>query len=112
MRNAPLFVGPCPPYRWQLGLLLLGLPRRFIPRPVGGPWRSGAGGGTLPPPLDPLLLGQLLLGQVDEPLPYPVGHGAAVPVGGPLEQILLFFGEAKLKACGQGSLTHTDSVRK
>lgn len=26
---------PRPPYRWQLGLLLLGLPRRFIPGRFG-----------------------------------------------------------------------------
>jgi hypothetical protein len=25
------FKAPRPPYRWQLGLLLLGLPRRLIP---------------------------------------------------------------------------------
>lgn len=35
------FIGPRPLYRWQLGLLLLSLPRRLIPRglsdlPAGG----------------------------------------------------------------------------
>src|SRR5262245_6934536 len=40
------------PFRWQLGLLLLSLPRRFI---------AGR-------------LRQLAAGRADEPLPYPVGH--------------------------------------
>ena len=37
------FNAPRPPFRWQLGLLLLSLPRRFIPGrfrdlPPGGPY--------------------------------------------------------------------------
>lgn len=51
---------PCPsrlfgPLRWQLGLLLLSLPRRLIPGCFG----------NLPP------------GGFDDPLPEPVGHAHA-----------------------------------
>lgn len=46
------FNGPRPLYRWQLGLLLQSLPRRFIPSSFG----------DLPP------------GRADQPVPYPVGQ--------------------------------------
>lgn len=50
---------PCPLHRWQLGLLLLSLPRRFIP----GSFRDLTPCGT------------------DQSVPYPVGQTGPCEVG-------------------------------
>jgi hypothetical protein len=54
------FNAPRPPYRWQRGLLLRGLPRRFIPGRFG----------DLPP------------GRPDQPVPNPVGQAGSRQLGG------------------------------
>lgn len=63
---------PRPPFRWQLGLLWPGLPRR---------------------PIDPLAAlrlhrRQLRLRGPDKPVSDPTGQGPAVQLGRPLEQLL------------------------
>jgi hypothetical protein len=63
---------PRPPYRWQLGLLLLSLPRRFI----AGRFRD------------------VLPGGADELVPYPVGHARPRQLGGPLNHLLMLRGDA------------------
>jgi hypothetical protein len=56
-----------PLYRWQLGLLLLGLPRRLIPR----------GFRDLPP------------GRANEPVSYPVGQARPGQLGCLPDQLLV-----------------------
>ena len=58
-----------PPYRWQLGLLLLSLPRRFIPRG----FRDLASGGP------------------DEPVPYPIGQARPRQLGSLPDQLLVLW---------------------
>lgn len=65
------FAAPRPPYRWQLGLLLLSLPRRFIPR----------GFRDLAPRV------------ADEPVPYPVGQARPRQLGGLPDQLLVLGGD-------------------
>jgi hypothetical protein len=61
------FYGPRPLYRWQLGLLLLSLPRRLIPGSFG----------DLPP------------GRADQPVPYPVGQAGPCHLGSLPDQLLV-----------------------
>jgi len=70
------FDAPRPPYRWQLGLLLLLLPRRFI---AGGP-RPGRPGRLPLPAAVPL---QLATGASYQRLPEPIAQvpGAGSPYG-------------------------------
>lgn len=62
---------PRPPYRWQRGLLLLCLPRRFI----------ACGFRDLPP------------GGADQPVPYPVGQAGPRQLGGLPDQLLVLGGD-------------------
>ncbi len=61
------FNAPRPLYRWQLGLLLWSLPRRFIP---GG-------------------FGDLSPRDANQPVPYPVGQAGSRQLGGLADQPLV-----------------------
>ena len=61
------FNAPRPRYRWQLGLLLRSLPRRFIP----------SGFSDLSP------------GRADQPVPYPVGQAGPGQLGGLSDQLFM-----------------------
>lgn len=61
------FNRPRPLYRWQLGLLLLSLPRRLIPRGFGDLAPRGA----------------------DEPVPYPVAQARPRQLGGLPDQSVM-----------------------
>lgn len=77
------------PFRWQLGLLLLCLPRRLIvgARRSGGAPLALALAGRLP---------KLSSCGFQEPVPDPVRQGPAVLVGRSLKQALVIFGKAQL----------------
>jgi len=76
------FNGPRSLYRWQLGLLLLSLPRRLIPRRASR------------------LLGQLLAGGADEPLPYPVRDAHPRPLRSLADQLPMLWGHADVQDIG------------
>lgn len=79
------FYGPRPPYRWQRGLLLRCLPRRFIPALPGGL-------------VLPLGIPELVPCGFVEPVPDPVGQCPAIGVCCLLVEIPLFFSQAQVKA--------------